>query len=310
MSYNYSNNYGLNPNYTYYEFSFDSSQAQRAYNGSYLPTDWPVFALGGKRDLKNVAAIKILEVQIPFGYYVFPPVLIGNYISYTDPLGTTQFVLTQGNYTAAQFVAKLKSELDLCRTSLGGGANAFTVSINPQTGKLAILGFDGGPLVFTLSFPALSYPANYGFGPSPTTYTSDAGGLLVSPYIPQISGPNYLYLNSSTLGTLVNLYLPAPDNIIGGNTGPQVSKVPVNTSPGGIIYWQDPDPQKWFDIENLPILQQTDFFLTLGSNTDVVTLHGLPFSVKLGILLNRENISENATADGPAGMTMKRLRAA
>lgn len=298
MSYNYSNNYGLNPNYNYYEFSFDSSQAQRAYNTSYTKEDWPVFFLGGKRDLTNVAAIKILEVQIPFSYYVFN----ASNIVYTDPLGTRNFSLI-GNFTAAQLISKLKTELDAAHVALGGGANAFTVILNPQLNKLNILGFDAGPFVFSLTLSATDAEA---LGYNTGLNTSDLGGSLQAPKSILVSGPNYLYLNSNMLGSLINLYLPSTDANTGGNAGPQVAKIPVNAAPTGIIYWQDPDPQKWFDVENLSQLQQTDFYLSLGTHTDVLRLQGLPFSIKFGVLLNRENVQDNMKVQD---MSVKRLRA-
>lgn len=298
MSYSYSNNYGLNPNYNYYEFSFDSSQAQHSYNPSYTKEDYPVFFLGGKRDLTNVAAIKILEVQIPFSYYVFN----GSRIVYTDPLGTRNIFLL-GNYTAAQLITKLKTELDAAHVALGGAANAFTVILNPQLNKLNILGFDAGPFVFSLTLTATDAEA---LGYNTGLNTADLAGSLQAPKSILVSGPNYLYLNSNTLGTLVNLYLPASDVTTGGNAGPQVAKIPVNVAPTGIIYWQDPDPQKWFDVENLNQLQQTDFYLSLGTHTEVLRLQGLPFSIKFGVLLNRENVQDNMKVQD---MSVKRLRA-
>lgn len=295
MSYNYSNNYGLNPDYNYYEFSLDSNQAQRAYNTSYSKQDWPVFFLGGKRDLTNVAAIKILEVQIPFSYYVFT----GSTIVYTDPLGTTNFYLL-GNFTAAQLITKLKTELDAAHVALGGAANAFTVILNPQLNKLNILGFDAGPFVFSLTLSATDAEA---LGYNTGLNTSDLSGSLQGPKSILVSGPNYLYLNSNMLGSLVNLYLPSTESNTGGNAGPQIAKIPVNVEPTGVIYWQDPDPQKWFDIENLSQLQQTDFYLSLGTQTNVLRLEGLSFSIKFGVLLNKETQNQNQRSSTVQRMT-------
>lgn len=295
MSYNYSNNYGLNPDYTYYEFSFDSTQAQRSYNNSYSKEDWPIFYLGGKRDLTNVAAIKILEVQIPFSYYVFS----GQTITYTDPLGTKTFYLL-GNYTSAQLLTKLKTELDAAHVSLGGNANAFTVILNPQLNKLNILAFDGGPFVFSLTLSVTDAEA---LGYNPGLNTADIAGALLAPKSVSITGPNYLYLNSNTLGSLVNLYLPSTESNTGGNAGPQIAKIPVNVEPTGIIYWQDPDPQKWFDVENLSQLQQTDFYLTLGIHSEVLRLQGLPFSLKFGVLLNKETQNQSQRTSTVQRMT-------
>lgn len=67
------NNYGLNNDYHYNEYEFDSLDASASGSASVSPQDWPVFLLGGKNPVTNIAAIKILEVQIPFSYYVFVP---------------------------------------------------------------------------------------------------------------------------------------------------------------------------------------------------------------------------------------------
>lgn len=304
MSYNFSNNYGLNPNYNYYEFSLDSNDAARAFNSSFSKQDWPIYFLGGKRDLTNIAAVKILEVQIPFSYYVFTGtnILTGlqgtGQFTYTDPLGT-QTVAIVGNYSSAQLVTKLKTILDAARVANGGAANAFTVTFDATVGTFTI----SAGFVFTLTFPIGSCFDALGFNQGANT--SSVGGVLTSSKVALVSGPNYLYLNSNMMGTLVNLYLPSNEINVGGNAGPQIAKIPVNTAPNGIIYWQDPDPQKWFDVENLQQLQQLDFFLTLGSDPTVVKLNGLSFSVKFGVLLNKENLQEQQKQND---MSVKRVR--
>lgn len=288
----FSNNYGLNPDYNYYEFSFDSSEATRSYNEGVATTDHPVFFLSAKQELTNIAAVKILEVQVPYSYYVFtaPAGGPGNgFIQYSDPLGNASFNLT-GSFTQAQLLVELKSKLDAAHVALGGNPNAFTVSYLDTSGKFTFLGFDGGPLVFTLTFPAGTSADLLGF--TQGSHTADLSGSLIAPNVAIITGPNYLYLNSRTLGPLVNLYLSSSGSDIGGNAGPQVAKIPVNVEPFGVIYWQDPDPQKWFDIENLSQLQQIDFYFSTGTSPLVTKFNGLSFSIKFGILLNKANRSK------------------
>ena len=279
------NNYGLNNTYDYYEYVFDSSQAKNSYSTGQIKENWPVFAIGGKKPLTNIAAMKILEVQIPFSYLASIP-RNSKTFTYTDPLGTIQVGLPAGNYTALQLVPILKSALDAAHVALGGAPNAFIVGYNSY-GKFTFLGFDGGPLVYTFEFPEGSPYYTLGFKPNtPISFgwTSDGSGSLIAPYVANVTGPTYLYVNSSAVGTLIDLFLPQ-DTGVSGNAGPQMAKVPVNANPGGTIYWQDPDPQKWFNIENLGSLQQIDFFLSLGADTSLLDLQGLPFSIKLGILL-------------------------
>ena len=136
----------------------------------------------------------------------------------------------------------------------------------------------------------------------------NTGNLLIAPNAALVTGPNYLYVNSSKLGQLCNLYLPkGAFNLGGGNTGPQMAKIPVNVLPGGVIYWQDPDPQKWFDVENLQQLDQIDFYLTLGNTTTQIPLqlNGLSFSLKLGVLLNKR---DHEDVQGLPTRVVKRMR--
>ena len=64
---------------------------------------------------------------------------------------------------------------------------------------------------------------------------------MISPNVIQATGPNYIYVNSSKVGQITNLYLPqGATNLGGGNAGPQMAKIPVMVQPGGITYWQDP----------------------------------------------------------------------
>lgn len=64
-------NYGLNDSLRYYEFELDSLDTTTSGKDGAASTDWPVFLLGGKMPLSNIAAVKILECQIPFSWYVF-----------------------------------------------------------------------------------------------------------------------------------------------------------------------------------------------------------------------------------------------
>src|SRR3954463_14627910 len=95
-----SNNYGLNNDYDYFEFEFDSKDAT---NTLFPPPtvldsneidilNWPLFTMG--RPIESIAAMKILEVQIPFSYYVITPTngtfLLGE--GYSISLGVATFI--------------------------------------------------------------------------------------------------------------------------------------------------------------------------------------------------------------------------
>jgi hypothetical protein len=149
-------------------------------------------------------------------------------------------------------------------------------------------------------------------GGGTSSQTFGAGGdALEAPNAALVSGPNYLYLNSLKLGQLCNMYLPeGAFNLGGGNAGPQLSKIPVNVQPGGVIYWQDPDPQKWWDLENLTTLLSCDFYLTLGNTTTQtpLALNGLGFSLKLGMLCYEDTMVEQMTSTSQGSRAVKRIR--
>ena len=209
MQTQYSNNYGLNNSYEYYEFVFDSSQATRANTSADLKENWPVFSVSGKKPLTNIAAMKILEVQIPFSYVA--TIRPNDVFTLTEGVNTQNVVVPAGNYTTAQLTVALKTALDAAHVALGGNPNAFTVSYLPSD-RFSFLCFDGGPVVFTLNFTTTSPYMSIGFKVG--SYTSNVGGSLIAPYYPNVTGAPYLYLNSNAIGTLIDLYLPQQN----GNT--------------------------------------------------------------------------------------------
>ena len=220
--------------------------------------------------------------------------------------GTAQTVtIPVGNYNAASLASILATALG----SASANSHTYTVtfagssSTEPNTGVFTISSNAGSTNTFTLTFGSVNSPGNtnprlwLGFNAGPNT--SNASQVLVAPNVAQVTGPNYLYLNSQAIGGQVNMYLPkGAFNLGKGNTGPQVAKIPVNVQPGGVIYWQDPDPQKWFDFETVQNLPPLDFYFTMG-NTSAQTplqLNGVSFSIKVGILKNR--LVHNDSAGG------------
>lgn len=315
------NNYGLNDSLKYYEFQLDSLDASGAYNNGYASTDWPQFLLGGKMPLSDVAAIKIIEAQIPFSWYVFTEKNTqqnGNgtqwtLYEYTDSTLTNTYypLIPVGNYNGGTaFATVLQTALNNV-----SGANKWTVAFLGNTQKLSFTrAGTGGITSFKFGFGAPTNSGNF----NPRLYMGFPGGLtsstgldMTSPNAVLISGPNYVYVNSAQLGQLANLYLPiGAVNLGGGNAGPQMAKIPVSVTSGNVIFWQDPDPQKWFDTENLPLLNSIDFYLTLGNTTTQIPLqlNGLSFSIKLAILTNVYNHNDIGGGVEHNDRIIKRIR--
>lgn len=312
------NNYGLNDSLKYFEFQLDSLDASSSNSDGVASTDWPLFLLGGKTPLSNVAALKIIEAQIPFTYYVFNSVNTDNASTNLARWTLTELgpgaggpyypKIAVGNYAGGDALATaLQTALNAVSTGYVVTYNSILQKLVFVCNKLNVIGF-----AFTFGTPTNSGNKNprlyIGF---PGGITTSSSNVIVSPNVILLSGANYVYVNSNALGNLTNMYLPqGAVNLGGGNSGPQMAKIPINCNSGEVAYWQDPDPQKWFDIENLNVLNQVDFYLTLGNTTAEVPLklNGVSFSLKLAILVN--TFSHNDLGGGLAHQdrVIKRLR--
>jgi hypothetical protein len=289
-------NFGLNDSLKYFEFQLDSLDASSSNRDGVASTDWPLFLLGGKAPLSNIAAFKIIEAQIPFTYYVFNDVNTDN-----TSTNLSRWTLTEigagaggpyfpkiaiGNYAGGDALATALT------TALNAVSSGYTVTYSSQTQKLTFTTTKINVTGFSFTFGTSTNSGNknprlyIGF---PGGVTSSVATTLISPNVILLSGANYVYVNSNALGNLTNMYLPqGAVNLGGGNSGPQMAKIPISCNSGEVSYWQDPDPQKWFDVENLNILNQVDFYLSLGNTSGQIPLelNGISFSLKLAILVN------------------------
>ncbi len=299
--------FGLNSTLRYTEFEFDSLVAEQSLDSEYYTTDWPLFLLG--KPLNNVAAIKILEAQIPFSYYVFnsgpTPMQTNNQFTLTENVLGTPFTTTvtipEGNYTYLTMPGVLASALN----AASNYGLTYTVTYNQTLMTLTITNSasDAGDW-FQLNFGAnindvgQTNPRLWlGFSGGPNRSGNSTGSantaILNAPSVVQLTGPNYIYICSRFLGGMVKLFLPSTSQgVYGlGADGPQVAKVPMITNPGGVVNYKDPDPQKWFDLDSLANMAQIDFYCVLGTANSMVplTFNGNSFSIKLGVLTNEAN---------------------
>lgn len=297
--------FGVSDELEYFEMSFDSLDTTKAAVLTTASTDWPLFNLG--RPLVNIAGIKITQVEIPFSWYVFNSKNNKFLLSVAAICTNAVVTIPVGNYNATTIITALEAALDTALHSQGYvGSLAWTVTFSgassvPNTGK------------FTFSLDSIiSTATSFTFGDSTDTgntnprlwlgfnagvnqfsYVSGTGMVLEAPNANLVSGPNYLYLNSRKIGQLCNMFLPTGARNLGsGNNGPQMCKIPVNVQANGIIYWQDPDPEKYFDLEDLFNLVDLDFYFTLGNTSNVVEFNGLSFSIKMVVIQNKK-ISSN-----------------
>lgn len=251
----------------YTEIYLDSSDAV-SMTPSYAVTDWPVFRFD--TPVKRIAQMKVLQAEIPFSFYVINT--DNNTFTLAEPASAT-VTIPVGNYTSAT----LPSALGTAMSTASPGGRTYTVTYSATTQKLTITASAG---TFSITCNA---QLQLILGMNATS--SSSGATLVSPNAVQITGPNYLYLNSDQLGVVFQTYLPTTAAQFPPSKGPQLARVPIDVNPGEIIYYTDPAPEKWFDTQNLLQLQQADFYWTMGNTNQKVRLNGQSFSIKLGLLL-------------------------
>lgn len=308
-------NYGLNSNYEYKEFSLDSLDADGPFMSSAVSTDWPRFTIAADGPVENIVAMKILEAEISFSWDVFNS--SNNQFTIKETIGDPKTVtIPVGNYTATEIAEALTLAF-----VTAGTLSTYTVTFSKLRNRLVFTSSSNNPFYFNFGagFNIPDVKPNSGnknprlfIGfPAGDTFSSTVGGVQVitSPNVLLLSGPNYLYLNSSKLGTDMDVYLPSGAfNLGGGKSGPQIAKIPVNCNTNGVIIWSDPDPQKWFKFKTMVTLSNFDFYLTLGNTTSEtpLKLNGLGFSIKLGILKETLNNSERVLPTSQNGRVSQR----
>lgn len=300
--------FGLSDQYEYFELFLDSLDADSA-DGTALSTDFPLFQLGSP--IPSVAAIKILEVQIPFSYYVFNE-RNNTFLLTDDVVANALVTIPVGNYNSGVMTTRLKAQLELASPN-----RVYTVvfsNSNPNTGKFTITNNAVGLATFSLIFGSdtdvgATNPRNaLGFGAGANVSTLQT---LVAPYAAILSGPNYLYVNCRALGPSINTQLPlGAVSLGGGSVGPQICKVPVTVQPGGVIFWTDPNPDMWFSLGNLALLSQLDLYITVGNTAQppITEFNGGSISVKVGVLQNKMQSVSVQGASGSDRIFTKRAR--
>lgn len=225
-----------------------------------------------------VAGMKVLSAEIPF---VFDTVTTRNntFVFTLNGVPTT-ITIPQGTYTGTSLATQLQ-------TLIQAVSPGFLVTWSATTLRFTFT-FSGGAFTWGFIFPVgrLSAYSLMGFLPNTTT-TLFNNGSIVSPTVASVTGPYYLYLNSRTLGSLINFNLP--DGAAVGS-GPELCRIPINTNYGGVILYTDPDPEKYFDFFIGNQITSFDFYLTAGSDQyqKPLDMKGVSWSIKLGLLCYRD----------------------
>lgn len=291
----------LDGDYEYLEYEIDSLQAGSNMGGSAVTSrNWPLFKLN--RPLNNIAAVKVLACELPVSYYVFNST--NNTFQVEHPASTFYTItIPVGNYTAATFPGVLETQLE---AATGGN---WTITIDAATQKLSVAHNNGNwRFIFgTSTDTGATNPRLFmGYNPGQNTFTAGTGATL-APYVINLSGPNYLLLNSNRLGPICDVYLPQTA-VYAGNISPVLAKIPVSENTGNVSYWTDPCPEKWFSIENLYNITDMDFYFTWPPSNTIVDFNGAGFSLKLGLIIKSNTHAQNLAGSFLQNRVVKRIR--
>lgn len=171
--------FGLADNLKYNEFVFDSLTARNELTSEYQISDWPLFLPG--KPINNVAAVKILEAQIPFSYYVFNET--NNTFHLIESTTSIPLLVTipVGNYTADNFVVVVGEALTRASESAGGSNVQYSASYDFVTSKITFSTLNTTPGFFfkiymkdqtTISDPDNTHPGPYIGYPDGQVFTS------------------------------------------------------------------------------------------------------------------------------------------
>jgi hypothetical protein len=293
----------LSSDYEYREYSMDSLNASNSYTQGAASTDWPSFSFS--LPVSNIVGVKVLSAQIPYSWNVFNT---GNNTFILNQGGNFTITIPVGNYTGATLAtaltaAFLAASVPSVITVTFSAQNrfVFTSAANTQFNLIFGTSTDSGN----------SNPRNYiGFpGGSTASVTNTVVHVLTAPNVALVSGPAYLYVNSISIGSEIDLYLPqGAVNLGNGISGPQLADIPVNTNPGGTVTYDDPDPQKFFRFKQMQTVNTIDFYLTLGnvSTQSPLQLNGLGFKIKLGVLIELKTNVERVLSTAQNGRVTQR----
>jgi hypothetical protein len=254
----------LSSRFSYYELEIDSLGAVTSMAAGVQPSNWPQVFFNDTE--YNPAGIKVISAEVPF---VFDTISSSNntfIINYG--VGDVVVAITPGTYNSEELRIELQTRL--LAITIG-----WTVSYNSFSFKYTIQYTGPWSITFT---QFISPDINLGF--ADTTYVS-TGNAITSPFAASASGPNYLYLNSNTIG-------PSIKSIIQDNSRniTQLCRIPISVQKGSLILYNDPNPNNFFDFVVGTQFGSFDLFLTLGYDQAQrpLDMKGLGFSCKIGLL--------------------------
>ena len=234
--------------------------------------------------IQQIVGFRIVNVEVPGSYNAISAVNNNFFVSVGGG-APTAIKLTPGNYNVTTFTTMLIAVLAAAFSS-----GTWTSSVDSNTGQL-LLQYTGN--YYTISFPKYDSAASVlGFSRfnNNNTFASSGGtNKLTSPYTVNLSGPNYLFLNTTLAQEYSQYTFPI------GVPSPNVAaRVPVQVTPGAgqTTFWTNPNPN-FFLFDPVDVTTFEFYWRTPDDSTVDVDFNGQGFSLTCAVLLrNNSNFVE------------------
>lgn len=306
----------------YIEVYLDSYDCSSSFSPAHTSLNWPKFLLNN-RQLDNITSVKVLECSIPNTNYLF----FDNeykyiYVDEYSSGSASGFEIPEGSYTATNLASTISSAINSC-----GLSKTYTVTVSETTGKLVITSNTTVPLDHfklysysqkTAKILGLTYNGlGISNGISSTLYISSANlAVLTGTNVVDITGGSqFYYINSQLLGSLIDVQLPS--NGVYGSSGVnnrQIAKVPIQGNTWDITFWQEPCPDRWFQVGNINLNNGLDLYISNSQEINTpLNFNGMTFSIKLGLQRKKERIvnvynGNSFTSQGQGGEGSSNLK--
>jgi len=240
--------------YRYVEINLDS--------GDYTlgSKDRPTFVFNDEIDDSNY--FQVHRVTLPTTYYVFDEDRVSMNID------GSPVTWPQGNYTPSEWGSLIATAT----------SNAVTVSYSNSTNKLTFTSNAPFTIGFTTSMLANDI---LGFDNNVTVSSTLVSGnhVIVSPYVVNFSGPNFVYLRSSMASVFNNVEVYFTNTVKTNTGGDIMAMIPITQNRNSLVEYIDQSGQffQWNSKGN----REMSFYFTLGRRIRPLAFNGETFQLRL-----------------------------
>jgi hypothetical protein len=257
--------YGISTLHEYKEILIDSATCTNL-NKPEIVLDNPIV---------KVVGFKLIEAEIPCTYYVIHSP-INTFLLTNGVVTNAVITITPGNYSTTSFMVELDKQLN------AASATQYATTYSSTTGKFTITSTVAEAFQLILANQKIATVLGFLIG----TATASAGGILISTNYVNVTGPDFLLICGS-LGSTLSEKIKTENPLIKGNI---MAKVQITCNPGNILFYKDTTNEKYFEFGEITI-DRLSLFLSFGDIIDPIDLNGAAFSVKIGLICERPNVS-------------------